>query len=381
MEDVKQTAAAHHDEFPAPLLERLRAEPWRFGFFALLRRFGARQDVVPIGTARRPSIEPFRMGQRPMLTFAPSEIAGVSEARGRLKVRLSGLGMLGPNGPLPIHITEMARDREEFRRDTTTVDFLDLFHHRFFSMFYRAWASAQASVGLDRRDNERFSFYVANMVGLDVSEINSNSTLPPHARLAASAHTVRESRNPDALSQTLARYFGVPVAIEENIFHWIALTPADCGRMGKPGQNAVMGKAAIMGSVAPDRQGRFRIVMGPLDLESYLRFTPMGEDLPTLVEWVRFFVGHEFEWELKLLVRHDCAPPAVMGGEQRMGWSAWLGHSPAGQPVTGMCFEPEHYTQYWQDNGTGKRGRQGKHDTEANFTRAGNERVTSAPAT
>jgi type VI secretion system protein ImpH len=354
MVNVKRPAAAHDNEFAPQLLERLRAEPWRHGFFALLRRFGARQGVAPIGMAMRPSIEPFRLGQRPVLTFAPSEIAGVSEMHGRLKVRLSGLGMLGPNGPLPIHMTEMARDREEFRRDTTTVDFFDSFHHRFFTVFYRAWASSQAAAGLDRRDNERFSFYVASMTGLDVSEI-SNDILSPHARIAASAHTVREARNPDALCQTLSHYFSVPVAIEENIFHWITLASADCGRFGIPGQNAVMGQGAIMGSVAPDRQGRFRIVVGPLDLESYLSFTPLGKNLPALVEWVRCFVSHEYEWELKLLVRHDCAPPARMGGEHRLGWSAWLGHSPAGQPVTGMCFEPEYYTQYWQSNRMAKR--------------------------
>lgn len=349
----------HEDTLSPQLLERLRAEPWRYGFFALLRRFGADSRIDPIGTAKRPGAEPFRLGQRPALTFAPSEIADVSEAGGRLKVRMFGLGMLGPNGPLPIHMTEMAREREQSRRDTTTTDFFDLFHHRYLTRFYRAWASAQSTAGLDRQNDERFSAYVVRMMGPGVDEIRERA-LPSHARLAASAHTIRESRNPDALSDTLSHYFGVPVAIEENIFHWIMLDSSDCGRIGKPGQNATMGQGAVMGSVVPDRQGRFCIIMGPLDLEAYLRFTPMGEDLPVLVEWVRAFIGCELEWELMLQIRPDRAPPAVMGGPQRMGWSGWLGHSPADRPVTGMRFEPEHYTQYWQGNNTAKSKRQEK---------------------
>ncbi|WP_133648429.1 type VI secretion system baseplate subunit TssG [Paraburkholderia flava] len=336
------------------LLERLQAEPWRFGFLSLLRRIGANAAIDPVGTARRPQAEPFRLGQQPSLAFAPREIASVQEAAGRLKVRLFGLGMLGPNGPLPIHVTEIAKDRDEGRHDPTTVDFFDIFHHRFFTLFYRAWASAQSTAGLDRCDDERFSFYVASLTGHDVGEIRRRP-LPSHARLAASAHLVRESRNPDGLRATLAHYFGVPVAIEENVFHWIEIDPADCGRMGRPGPAATMGHGAMLGRVAPDRQHRFRIVIGPVDLAAYLRFTPQGEDLPRVVEWVRAFVGHELEWELELRIKPDSAPPAVMGGAQRIGWSGWLGYPHADRPITGMRFEPERYARHFEREANDRR--------------------------
>lgn len=328
------------------LLEHVKAEPWRYGFLSLMRRIGANAAIDPIGTARRPVAEPFRLGQQPSLAFAPREMADVQEHAGRLKLRLFGLGMLGPNGPLPIHVTEMAKDREDGRRDTATVDFFDIFHHRFFTLFYRTWASAQAAAGLDRKDDERFSFYVASLTGQDTEEIGRRP-LPSHARLAASAHLVRESRNPDGLRATLERYFGVPVAIEENVFHWIAIDPADQGRMGHPGSAATMGYGAILGRVAPDRRHRFRIVIGPVNLDAYLRFTPQGRDLPRLVEWVRAFVGYELEWELELRIKPDSAPPAVMGGGQRIGWSGWLGRPRTDRPITGMRFEPERYARYF----------------------------------
>lgn len=340
---------------PAPLrdsmlspeqLERLQAEPWRFGFLSLLRRIGANPAIDPIGTARRPGSEPLRLGQQPSLAFAPREVASAEQSAGRLKVRLFSLGMLGPHGPLPIHFTEIAKDRQESRRDTTTVDFFDIFHHRYFTLFYRAWASAQSAAGLDRTQNERFSFYIASLAGLDIGEI-SRRPLPSHARLAAAAHLVRESRNPDGLRTTLEHYFGVPVALEENVFHWIEIDPADCGRMGRPGAAATMGQGAILGRVAPDRQHRFRIIIGPLDLDAYLRFTPQGEDLPQLVEWVRAFVGYELEWELELRIKPESAPPAVMGGQQRMGWSGWLGRPDQRKPITGMRFEPERYARHF----------------------------------
>ncbi|MCS6480570.1 type VI secretion system baseplate subunit TssG, partial [Burkholderia thailandensis] len=172
-----------------------------------------RQDLS--GKARRPAAEPFPLGQQPRLAFAPREIASVGDANGRLKVRLFGLGMLGPNGPLPIHVTEFARDREESRRDPTLGNFLDIFHHRYLTLLYRAWASAQAAAGLDRPDDERFSFYVASLAGQDLDEVGARP-LPAHARLSASPHLVREARNADGLRMTLERYCGVPVTLEEN---------------------------------------------------------------------------------------------------------------------------------------------------------------------
>lgn len=329
---------------PTALLEQLQAEPWRHGFLALLRRIASRSASDPIGRARRPKAESFRLGQQPSLAFAPREIASARLDGGKLHVRLFGLGTLGPNGPLPIHVTEIARDRQQGRHDSTLVDFLDIFHHRYLTLLYRAWASAQATASLDRPREERFSFYVASLTGQDPDEIAARP-LPAHPRLAASAHLVRESRNPDGLRATLAHYFGVPVTIEETVFHWIAVGPAEQSRLGRPGTPSVLAEGFMLGEMVPDRQHKFRIVIGPLDIEAYLRFTPQGVDLPRLVEWVRAFVGYEFEWELELRIQSHSAPPAVIGGPQQLGWSSWLGRATSGEPITGMRFEPEQYAQ------------------------------------
>jgi type VI secretion system protein ImpH len=337
------------------MVERLQAEPWRYGFFSLMRRIGADVRIDPIGTARRPRSEPFRLGQKPSLAFAPREIASVGELHGRLHVRLHGLGMLGANGPLPIHMTEIAREREESRRDRTLVNFLDIFHHRYLTLLYRAWSSAQATAGLDRAgpDSEPFSFYIASLSGQETAEI-ARRALPAHAQLAASANLVREARDPDGLRMTLERFFGVPVAIDEYVFHWIDVAAEDHSYLGNPGAAATMGDGAMLGEQVPDRQHRFRIVVGPVDIDEYLRFTPRGADLPKLVDWVRSFIGREFDWELELRICAQTAPPAVMGGPQQLGWSGWLGRSPDGEPITGMCFEPERYVSQFVDSDDGR---------------------------
>ncbi len=41
----------------------------------------------------------------------------------------------------------------------------------------------------------------------------------------------------------------------------------------------------------PDMQYKFRLIIGPLTLEDYLRFLPGGNNLPVLTELVRTFIG------------------------------------------------------------------------------------------
>jgi type VI secretion system protein ImpG len=323
-------------------------EPWRYGFLPLLRRLGSDPAVDPIGTAALPQHEPFHLGQQPSLAFAPREVVSIDEVDGRLMIRLFGLGLLGPNGPLPLHITEIARERKEHRQDATLADFLDIFHHRLLTQFYRTWASAEAAVSLDRPEQETFSVYAASLAGHRVEEIRRDA-LSAHARLSAGPHLVREARNPEALRATLAHYFGVPVKIEEFIFHWIERAPQDVTRMGEPTTGVLLGVNAFLGTMVPDRQCKFRIVIGPLDFEDYQRFTPRGTDLIKLVEWVRVFTGRELTWELELQIKPESAPVAVMSGPQQLGWSAWLGQPPADKPITGMVFEPEAYMKQIQE--------------------------------
>ena len=88
--------------------------PYRYDFYQTLRRMECLYADKPRwGEALRPADEPIRLGQDPDLSFAPAPLASFDRRprrrRPRLQVRLFGL--LGPNGPLPLHLTEYARER------------------------------------------------------------------------------------------------------------------------------------------------------------------------------------------------------------------------------------------------------------------------------
>ncbi|MEZ2354018.1 type VI secretion system baseplate subunit TssG [Caballeronia sp. RCC_10] len=324
------------------LVERLRDAPWRYGFLALMRRISANPAGTAVGAAQLPNAEAFSLGQKPSLIFAPSEVAEAQLRNGKLHIRLYGLGMLGPNGPLPIHVTEIAREREEQRGDRTLSSFLDIFQHRSLTLLYRAWASAQSTGSLDRPEEDIFSGYASSLSG-HLQRKDRVSSFPEHARLSATPHLVSESRDPQALVHAVAHHFGVPVMIDEFTSSWVTLPSERHCRLGQLGVSASMGAGAILGEQVLDRRHRFCMVIGPLNLMHYQGFTPRGADLLRLVELVRIYLGLEFEWLLELQIEPQSVPSAALGAAEQLGWSSWLGQPSADAPIVGMRFEPERY--------------------------------------
>ena len=123
------------------LWRHLHERPYDFDLFQALRRIeGAHPHLPRLGAALRPQDEPVRFTQEPALNFAPAPISQTQPSHAgvtRLVQRV--FGFLGPNGALPIHMTEYVRERSMHHADPTMQRFLDMLLHRFGLLFYRAW--------------------------------------------------------------------------------------------------------------------------------------------------------------------------------------------------------------------------------------------------
>lgn len=310
------------------------------GFVRTLRNIAARTPALPNpGTAKLPSQETFRLGQSAHMAFAPRELIKIREHQGITHLELFSLGVWGPQGAMPLHLTELAYTRAE-SHDSTLNDFVNLFHHRALSQFWRAWFVSQDTASLDRPAEERFSFYIGSLIGMEPAEL-LQSELPLHARLASSAHLIREARNPEGLVGALHYYFDVPVKIEEYACQWIKLEKNDQTQLGRSLGAMQLCHGAILGDTVLDRQHKFKLIFGPLSLEQYLRFSPWGQDLPVLREWVRNFVGFEYAWEVSLVLAAEEVPYAVLGESHQLGYTSWLMRTDISTPLGGMSFDPE----------------------------------------
>jgi len=309
----------------------LKGEAFGLDFFQTLRRTEARHPERPrLGTATRAADDPVRLGQEPSTTFAPAVFARFEAGREGKPMRMlvHFLGLLGPNGPLPLHLTEYVRDRLRNARDPTFARFLDVFNHRMLSLFYRGWAQAQPTVSFDRPDEDRFGDYIGSLFGIGMPSLRRRDAMPDLAKLHFAGHLSCQARHPEGLRSILAGFLRLPVTIDELIGHWLAL-PRDCQwRLGDSPATGALGLSATVGPRVWDRQSKFRVRLGPLGLLDYERLLPGGDSLPRLVAVVRNYAGDQLSWDLNLVLKQAEVPSIRLGAAGRLGWSTWLTSRP-----------------------------------------------------
>ncbi len=342
MNDVVQASrqpldAAGRRAALARLLGALEADPHSHDFFAVLRRVESlHPDAPPWGRAARPSQEGLRLAQDADLDFAPSALSRLDRntpTAPRLGVRFFGL--FGSQGPMPLHITEYARERQRLHGDPTMARFFDIFHHRLLTLFYRAWAQAQPTSHLDRVEYDRFSAWLGSGFGHDGADPSAG--IPASAGLFQAGLLASRSRHPEGLRKLLTRFFGVPVQIVEHVAQWLVLDPADRTRLGharnrREGvrvERARLGETANSGTKIRDRQFRFRVVLGPLTFTQYQAFLPDGSGWPLLRDWIARYAGMDLRWDLELVLKGSEVPAPRLGRHVRLGLSGWLGNDPA----------------------------------------------------
>ena len=337
---------APEDRTAAPFValeQALQATPYKFSFFQALRRLETvRRDLPRVGRSVRPAEDAVRVGQDPSLDFAPATLSAYIPAHDGRPSRMvtSFFGMFGPNGPLPLHLTEFARDRLRNSEDPAFARFVDLFHHRLLSLFYRAWADAQPAVQFDRSDTDRFSDFVSSLFGLGAPALANRDACPDIFKRHHAGTLACQTRHADGLRNLLADYFRIPVALDEFVSHWMEL-PDECQTsLGRSPHSGRLGQGAILGQRVWECQYKFRIEFGPLQYDEYNRFLPGGLSLAALGALVRNYIGDELEWELRLILKKSERPPLVLGRSGRLSRSAWVANRPAERDLDDLVLNP-----------------------------------------
>lgn len=304
--------------------KEMQEQPWKYDFFQAMRLIECGAPHLPrLGHSLRLADDPLRLGQQLECTFAPSTLASLTQLEDDTPPRLEQFffGLGGPNGPLPLHITEYLRDRQRNHGDGASKRFLDVFHHRLLCLFYRAWAGAHPTVSHDRPDDDYWAARLGALSGRGMPSLLDQSVIPDVAKLHFSGHLSAQTRYPDGLKATLSDYFGLPVSIEEYIGQWLEVP--ERSRLGVNAHQ--LGIDLCLGSHVWDRQHAFRIRMGPLTLDQYMGMLPDSERFQHLTAWVAEYIGYELDWDLNLVLQQPEIPALALSGEFRLGFNTWLG--------------------------------------------------------
>jgi type VI secretion system protein ImpH len=312
-------------------LAALESGPERFTLFAALRRIEQVHRGRPrLGESRKAADDPVRIAQRPHLYFAPSEVAAFAPGgEGPPRLEQHSFGVFGPNGALPLHLTELAYARRHQADDPTLDDFINTFQHRLASLFYRAWADADPCASLDRPESDRFRLYAGALIGIGAPAARGRDAVLDYAKLSRAGLLAPQSRPAECLERLLADYFGLEVELVQFVGEWLPIPPQARLRLGMGRQDATLGIGATLGAMTWQCQTRFEIVLGPLALAQFVNFLPGARGLAQLRALVRLYTNDEWSWQLRLLMEPQAAPPLRLGEGGCLGWTSWLGERTA----------------------------------------------------
>ncbi len=291
------------------------------------------REAAAIGAQGPVAREPVRLRPSLSLGFPPGDIAqcewAVSpEGRGRLRITATFLGLYGSDSPLPAHFTEQLLDEQE--ADERVREFIDLFHHRIYSLLYRVWRKYRyyATFRADGRDP--ISEVVRGLLGIATAHLDENLRVSPLKLFRYVGLLSQRPRSAAGLRGQLADLFaGVAFDIRQCVDRWVWIQPSDRNALGLG--KCTLGRDFLVGERMVDRSGKFRVCIGPVGFDDYVRFLPDGEATRELAEVVRFYCDDPLLFDVQVTLRGDEVPDTPLGGAAplgRLACTSWLKSQP-----------------------------------------------------
>jgi type VI secretion system protein ImpH len=310
-------------------MQALLEKPYSFSFFQLVHLLQRFAGGVRIGSQGPASKENVRIRPAVSLAFPAADVQSVDIQKSplddtrRYRVTTSFMGLYSSDSPLPTYYAEDLFWRED--NQEAVRDFVDIFHHRALSLLYRTWEKYRYPVQFRHKGKDELSGRIFSLAGLGSNSLIESTGLPSVRLLRYTGLITQKPHSADALTGIVRDYFSLPhVAIEQCVERWIPIDPSQQNRLGT--RNCALNRDLSLGDLARDCGSKFRVVIGPLNLSDFLRFTPASRDYAALVNLVRYFATDRLDFDIKVTLKAEEAPPLRLSSEtpQRLGWTSCL---------------------------------------------------------
>jgi len=324
--------AAHGWGKSASVEEWLLAEAHRFDFYqavALLEAMLAPPSGV--GEGSEPSMEAIRFKSTISLAFPESDIDSIQlPEKGygeRHAMKVNFMSLAGAVGPLPPPFAELLVQRSA-RHDVAAREFLDIFNHRLISIAYRIRKRHRIGLGAESPLHDDTARQLFAFMGLGAGIFPEKIRAAHRALLHHAGTFARETRSMAGLESMLRYHFGVPIEGVQFTGGFYKLDSEELTAIGPSGKNRTLGRDALIGARVWDQTASFELRVGPLNLDTFMRFLPKdGDALGPLCEIVRFYVGDVFDFSVRLVLSAPNVPPTRLGHKpgNLLGYTAWIG--------------------------------------------------------
>jgi type VI secretion system protein ImpH len=361
--------------------DRLFREAFYFDFFQAVRLLEKLfPDRIPVGRGGPQHREVVRFRPLQSLNFPPSTLYDLvpNPAAPNLPPTLvvAFFGLTGPSGVLPRHYTEllMRLEREGKSAEKFALrDWLDLFNHRFLSLFFRAWEKYRFYIPYERGEYaypDAYTRCLYSFIGL--GEATLRDRLRISLREEDEESRAREKvlakiedlsllhfcgilahrpRNVVGLEALLANFFAVDVQVEQFHGQWLRLEEDSKSYSGSAGKNNLLGHNVVAGERVWDIQGKIRVRLGPLSYQQFIDFLPNrhkiaeGKTFFLLTHLVRLYCGPQMDFDVQLVLKREEVPQCQLNSSvlvgPRLGWNTWSHSYPMTRDPADTVFDGE----------------------------------------
>lgn len=315
------------------LIEQLCADSRFYSFFQLVYLLESLKTnrQVPVGYQGPIEHELIRFRPDAHLAFPASDVASLEQStdedsqKAEFLLSLNFIGLYGSASPLPAFYTEaiIAADLDESHRR----DFLDVFHHRLISLFYRIWKKYRYYIEYQKGASDIFSQRMFSLMGLGDPQLRTGGRIRWERLLYYVGLLSMRSRSTTVLEKIISHYFfKLPVSIEQCVARWVPIESTQQNRIGS--DNCSLGQDLTIGEKVLDRAGKFNLRLGPLDFAQFCDFLPTGQHYETLCELIKFLLIDQLDFDIVLILKQAEIPPWTLSENTpcQLGWSGWMGN-------------------------------------------------------
>jgi type VI secretion system protein ImpH len=248
--------------------------------------------------------------------FPANDIESIRDHTKSIELILTFMGLAGVSSPLPLYFTEYVSRNPE--TGAAMHDFLSMFNHRMYTLFYRAWQKYRFS-GLQKNAAHPIMHRLCSLASIDNTAIADKLK---KRLIAYTASFSQKNRSSAGLRLMLSDFFGgIPVTI----LQWQPrlVTIVDKPKLGVTMQ---LGVSSIIGTQKLDCAGKFSVTIGPLDREQFSQFLPQSENIAAMKKIIGLYVSDPLEFDIKVSMKSSEFFPVILGHSNALiGLTAMLG--------------------------------------------------------
>jgi type VI secretion system protein ImpH len=335
-----------------PLAERLVQEGCRFDFFQavwLLERYFGGDTLV--GQRGPLAQETLRFRPDLSLGFPATDVSRILAGRRpdtdepyRL-MEVTFLGLYGVATPLPLHYAidilrsadvatlpeagagpAGARPAPAAAGASPVRDFLDVFHHRLISLFFRSWLKYRYERAFAAPQRDVMTEYLRLLCGLPPGADADTLGVAPLRMLRYEGTLTQHPRSATTLAGLLSDFWGgLPITVQQFVGQWLPVAAADQNRMGN--LNCSLGTDLTVGQQVYDLSGSFCIRIGPVDWETYLTFVPGGSRFRQTRAIAKLYCCDPLAFRFEVTLRAGEVPELCLssaGAVGALGLTSWV---------------------------------------------------------